>query len=137
MWILLRQLVALFVVTIVAAGLAISMTTAAMALDCEIAALRAVPDSAIDGVFAADSDRFDQPALTDTSAHAHQEHDSDGGSLDAGASHCEAHACPSSAIPAFHALMPSADVGQSLTVIRAGSLVELTVPEGLRRPPRG
>lgn len=132
---LLRQLVSLLVVTIVAATLATSATKAAMALDCELALLGAGADSQAEMGSGPEADRVDQAALADTT-DAHGEHDVKGGALDAGASHCDANAGPSSAVPALAAVVPFVDMGQALVVLHVDSLVELTVPEGLRRPPR-
>ena len=138
---LLRQLVTLLVVTIVSAGFAISTSKAAMALECEVTSESAVYDISANRSAALNQDHpgHDEiPTDTESTAHQHDGHgEDDDASKDAHASHCKAHACPSTAIPAFNDVMPATAVGQTLAVIQPDSLVELTVPEGLRRPPRG
>ncbi|MFC3169482.1 hypothetical protein [Paracoccus fontiphilus] len=138
---LLRQLVTVLVVTIVSASFAISSAKAAMALECEITSVRAVSDTVSNQLAALNQDNpghDDIAAETESAAHQHQGHAEDhDASKDAHASHCKAHACPSTALPPFNNVMPATDVGQTLAVIQPESLVELTIPEGLRRPPRG
>ena len=126
---LLRQLLAVLVVTIVSAGLVVSATKAAMALDCETTLLQTV---------SGDPDHSGHPAVAAELAPGHGAHGQPAqGGGDAEPLDCQIHACPSTSIAAGAAVMPSAEVGRSLRVTRAGSLVEPTVPEGLRRPPRG
>lgn len=138
---LLRQLVTLLVVTIVSAGFAISTSKAAMALECEITSTSAVSDTFANQSAALNQDHpghDDTATDAESTAHQHDGHgEDDDASKDAHASHCKAHACPSTAIPAFNDVIPATDVGRNLAVIQSESLVELTVPEGLRRPPRG
>lgn len=137
---LLRQLVTVLVVTIVSAGLAISSAKAAMALECEITSASAVSDTFANQSAALNQDNpgHDEIATDAESVpHQHEGHGEDNASRDAHASHCKSHACPSTALPAFNEVMPATDVGRTLAVIQSGSLVELTIPEGLRRPPRG
>jgi hypothetical protein len=138
---LLRQLVTVLVVTIVSAGLAISSAKAAMALECEITSASAVSDTFANQSAALNQDNPGHDEIASDAESAPHQHDGhgedDNASKDAHASHCKAHACPSTAIPAFNDVMPATAVGQTLAVIQPDSLVELTVPEGLRRPPRG
>lgn len=131
---LLRQLVAVLVVMIITAGLGISTAKAAMALECELTLATSVSEAP---TLASHAEHSHDHGGTGSPVAGHQHDGQDTASGDADASHCKAHACPSTAMPAFNAVMPAADVGQTLAVISSGSLVELTVPEGLRRPPRG
>lgn len=137
---LLRQLVTLLVVTIVSAGFAISTSKAAMALECEVTSESAVYDISANRSAALNQDHpgHDEIATDAESVpHQHEGHGEDNASRDAHASHCKSHACPSTALPAFNDVIPATDIGRTLAVIQSGSLVELTIPEGLRRPPRG
>lgn len=134
---LLRQIVALLVVTIVSAGLMMSSAKAAMAVECEITSASTTSDTPADQSFPSHQGHPGHDKIAtdaESTAHPHEGHDE---SRDAHASHCKAHACPSTAIPAFSDVLPVVAAAQSLTVIQPESLVELTVPEGLRRPPRG
>lgn len=137
---LLRQLLAVLVVTIVSTGLVVSATKAAMALDCEMTSIQAVSD--VHGKQAASENQDYSGHLVGVSdpASGHMAHSDlaqDRNDTAADAVHCKTHACPSTAIVAFDTVMPSVEIGRNLRVMRAGSLVEPTVPEGLRRPPRG
>ena len=109
-----------------------------MALECEITSAASDTFANQSAALNQDIPGHDEVATEAESVpHQHEGHGEDNASRDAHASHCKAHACPSTAIPAFNDVMPATAVGQTLVVIQPGSLVELTVPEGLRRPPRG
>lgn len=135
MSILLRQFLAVLVVTIVSTSLAISAGQAAMAFECDITLAGTGSDMHPAASSQSASGHEHPAAAANGDGHRYEEHGDAPGDPDA--THCKAHACPSNALPAFQDIMPAVAAGQALGVIRTDSLVELTAPEGLRRPPRG
>ena len=130
----LRQLAMLFVVTLVMMGITMSAGNASMDLKCDMM-LTAVSGEASDG--------HGEHAGAGSSDHAHESasliedpaHDEDTSS-DAQKSHCKAHVCPATAFLTSIEVAQAFLISQTLDAVCAAPLVELTVLEGLRRPPR-
>lgn len=126
----LRQLAMIFIVTLVSMGVTASAGNASMDLKCDMMLTAASADisehSAHDG--------SDLTLLKTVLVEDHV-HDEDTSSEKHG-SHCKAHACPATA------LLTSSDVSldfllsKTLDAVHTAPLGELTVSEGLRRPPR-
>ena len=130
----LRQLAMLFVVTLVTMGITVSAGNASMDLKCDMmltAASVDAPDSHGKHSGAGDSDHVhgQAPLVQD---HVHNEDTSSEGH----GSHCKAHACPATAFLTSSEVAQAFLLSKTLDAVRTAPLAELTVSEGLRRPPR-
>ena len=130
----LRQLAMLFVVTLVTIGITVSAGNASMDLKCDMmltAASVEAPDGHGEHSSAGGSEHVhgQAPLVQD---HVHDENTSSEGH----GSHCKAHACPATAFLTSSEVSQAFLLSQTLDAVRTAPLVELTVSEGLRRPPR-
>lgn len=128
----LRQLAMLFVMTLIMTGITVSVGNASMDLKCDMMLTTAsveTPDG--HGEHAGASDHaHEQAALVKD--HVHNEDTSS----DAHGSHCKAHACPATAFLCSSEVAQAFLLSKTLDAVRTAPLAELTVSEGLRRPPR-
>lgn len=130
----LRQLAMIFIVTLVSMGVTASAGNASMDLKCDMMLTAAAADS---------SDDHSQHLAGESSDHSLQNtvivedhvHDEDTSSEGHGA-HCKAHACPVTAFLTSSDIAQAFLLSQTLYAVRTAPLVESTVSEGLRRPPR-
>lgn len=126
----LRQIAVIFLVTLVTMSVTVSSGNAAMKLECDMM-LSAASVSDGDHVAKVGSDHASMtPAPAKGDAHEGDPQS------DAKGDHCDAQACPATAYLASSATAPAFLIGQRIDVIRAAALVDLMIPEGLRRPPR-
>ncbi|KIX16394.1 hypothetical protein [Paracoccus sp. 228] len=131
---MLRQLTMLFVVTLVTMGITVSAGNASMDLKCEMmltAASVEAPDGHGQHSGAGGSDHVHEQAVL-VQDHVHDEDTSSEGH----GSHCKAHACPATAFLTSSEVAQAFLLSKTLDAVRTAPLVELTVSEGLRRPPR-
>lgn len=129
---LLRQLATFLIVAFVTMGVTASGGSASEALECQLSEASAEA-----------TDVRATPSAHKSSDHAHPEADivedrlHDGGAEpDFHASHCKAPAGPSITNLGFKELVQAVSASQVIVVNHIESLVALSVPEGLHRPPR-
>ncbi|MGZ3218334.1 hypothetical protein [Paracoccus sp. T5] len=130
----LRQLAMLFVVTLVTMGITVAAGNASMDLKCEMMLTAASAqgfDSHAEHSAHEGSDHA-SPRTVLVEDHVHDEDTSSEGH----GSHCKAHACPATAFLASSDVVQAFLISQTLDAVSTAPLVELTVCEGLRRPPR-
>ncbi len=130
----LRQLAMIFIVTLVSMGVTSSAGNASMDLKCDMMLTAAAVDSSNDQAEHLTGDSSAQSRLSTVIVEDHV-HDEDTSSEGHG-SHCKAHACPATAFLASSDMAQAFLISQTIEAIRTAPLVELTVSEGLRRPPR-
>ena len=130
----LRQLAMIFVVTLVSMGVTASAGNASMDLKCDMMLTAAAADSSDDHGqhFAGDSSDQSHLSVVIVEDHVHNEDTSSEGH----GSHCKAHACPVTALLSSSDMAQAFLISQTIDAVRTAPLVELTVSEGLRRPPR-
>ena len=129
---LLRQLATFLVVAFVTMGVTASGGSASEALECQLseASAEATEVRATPSAHKSSDHALLEADIVEDHLHG------GGAEPDSHASHCKAHAGPSTMHLGFNELVQAVSASQVLVVTHRESLVELTVPEGLRRPPR-
>ena len=130
----LRQLAMIFIVTLVSMGVTASAGNASMDLKCDMMLTAASADGWGDHTKHLTGDSSDHSFQNTVVVEDHV-HDEDTSSEGHG-SHCKAHACPVTAFLSSSDVAEAFFISQTIDAIRTAPLVELTVSEGLRRPPR-
>lgn len=115
----LRQLAMFLVVTLIAMGVTVSAGSVAMDLECGM----------MQSVASADAHAGHSAQIND---HVRDEPTAPEGH----GSSCKTHACPATACLASSDEVAAVLIGRTIDIVRPTALVELTVPDGLRRPPR-
>ena len=130
----LRQLGMLFIVTLITMGITVAAGNASMDLKCDMmltAASVEAPHGHGEHSGAGVSDHVQEQAVL-VQDHVPDENTSAEGH----GSHCKAHACPATAVLTSSDVAQASLLSQTLHAVRTAPLAELTVSEGLRRPPR-
>ena len=129
-----RQLAMILVVTLVSMGVAASAGNAAMDLQCDMLQTQASGPAAGDHAdhLSGNTSKHSFQTAVFVEDHVHGEDTSSEGHK----AHCKAHACPVSAVLDFSDVTQPFIISRTLDVAFAAPLMELTVSEGLRRPPR-
>lgn len=130
----LRQLAMIFVVTLVSMGVTASAGNASMDLKCDMMLTAASADGWDDHTKQLTGDSSDHSFQNTVVVedHVHEEDTSSEGHV----SHCKAHVCPVTAFLSSSDMAQAFLMSQMIEAVRTAPLVELTVSEGLRRPPR-